>query len=96
MLITPKYMVMSRDQNGGSSHIFKIYNTSFESVEVLNYYIGKTLKNQNSIPGEIKNRVNSGNASYHSVQNHLSSRLLSKNIYIMVCTKKFACCLVLV
>jgi hypothetical protein len=31
---------------------------------------------------EIKRRLNSGNACYHSVQNLLSSRLLSKNIKI--------------
>jgi hypothetical protein len=31
---------------------------------------------------EIKSRLNSGNACYHSVQNLLSSRLLSKNLKI--------------
>jgi hypothetical protein len=29
---------------------------------------------------EIKRRLNSGNACYHSIQNLLSSRLLSKNL----------------
>jgi hypothetical protein len=33
---------------------------------------------------EIKRRLNSGNAGYHSVQNLLSSRLLSKNIKIRI------------
>ena len=33
---------------------------------------------------EIKNRLNSGNACYHSVQNLLSSRLLSKNLKIKI------------
>jgi hypothetical protein len=33
---------------------------------------------------EIKRRLNSGNACYHSVQNLLSSRLLSKNIKIRI------------
>jgi hypothetical protein len=33
---------------------------------------------------EIKRRLNSGNACYHSVQNLLSSRLLSKNIKIKI------------
>jgi hypothetical protein len=33
---------------------------------------------------KIKSRLKSGNASYHSVQNLLSSRLLSKNIKIKV------------
>ncbi|PNF17831.1 hypothetical protein B7P43_G05797 [Cryptotermes secundus] len=39
-----------------------------------------TITNQNLIQEEIKRRLNSGNACYHSVQNLLSSRLLSKNI----------------
>jgi hypothetical protein len=34
--------------------------------------------------GEIKRRLNSGNACYHSVQNLLSSRLLSKNVRIKI------------
>jgi hypothetical protein len=41
---------------------------------------GAKVTNQNSIQGEIKRRLNSGNACYHSVQNLLSSRLLSKNV----------------
>ena len=32
--------------------------------------MGTTLTNQNSIAEEIKNRLRSGNACYHSVQNH--------------------------
>jgi hypothetical protein len=43
-------------------------------------YLGTTITNQNLIQEEIKRRLNSGNTSYHSVQNLLSSRLLSKNI----------------
>jgi hypothetical protein len=39
---------------------------------------------QNSINEEIKSRVKMGNASYHSVQNFLSSSLLSKNVKIKV------------
>jgi hypothetical protein len=33
---------------------------------------------------EIKRRLSSGNACYHSVQNLLSSRLLSKNLKIRI------------
>jgi len=33
---------------------------------------------------DIKNRLRSGNACYHSVQNRLSSRLLSKNLKIKI------------
>ena len=43
-----------------------------------------TLTNQNSIQEEIKSRLKSGNACYHSVQNLLSSNLLSKNIKIKI------------
>ena len=47
-------------------------------------YLGTTLRNQNSIPEEIKSRLRSENACYHSVQNLLSSRLLSKNLKIKI------------
>jgi len=40
---------------------------------------------QNSILEEIKSRLRLGNACYHSVQNLLSSRLLSKNLRIRIC-----------
>jgi hypothetical protein len=47
-------------------------------------YLGTTLTNQNDIHDEIKSRLNSGNACYYSVQNLLSSRLLSKNLKIKI------------
>jgi len=43
-------------------------------------YLGTTVTNQNYIAEEIKSRLMSGNACYHSVQNILSFRLLSKNL----------------
>jgi len=43
-------------------------------------YFGTNLTNQNYIQEEIKSRMISGNACYHSVQSLLSSRLLSKNL----------------
>jgi hypothetical protein len=43
-----------------------------------------TVTNQNLIHEEIKRRLNSGNACYHSAQNLLSSRLLSKNLKIRI------------
>jgi len=46
--------------------------------------LGTTLTNQNSIQEEIKSRLKSGNACYYSVQNLLSSRLLSKNLKIKI------------
>ena len=47
-------------------------------------YLGTTLTNKNYILEEIKSRLRSGNACYHSVQNILSSRLLSKNLKIKI------------
>ena len=47
-------------------------------------YLGTTLTNQNSIQEEIKSRLKLGNARYHSVQNLLSSSLLSKNLKIKI------------
>jgi len=41
-----------------------------------------TLTDQNSIQEEIKSRLKFGSACYYSVQNLLSSRLLSKNLKI--------------
>jgi len=61
----------------------RIDNSTFERVEVFKY-LGTTLTNLNSITEEIKNRLRSGNACYHSVQNLLSSRLLSKNLKIRI------------
>ena len=48
-------------------------------------YLGKTLTNQNSIQEEIKSRLKSRNACYHSVQNISPSSLLSKNLKIKTC-----------
>jgi hypothetical protein len=45
-------------------------------------YLGTTVTNQNLIQEEIKWILNSCNACYHSVQNLLSSQLLSKNLKI--------------
>jgi hypothetical protein len=47
-------------------------------------YLGTTITNQNLIQKEIKRRLNSGNDCYHSVQNLVSSRLLSKNVKIRI------------
>jgi len=54
-------------------------NSTFERVEEFKY-LGTTLTDQNSIAEEIKSSLRPGNACYHSVQNLLSSRLLSKNL----------------
>ena len=75
-----KYMVLSRDQNAGRIQSVRIDNSTFERVEEFKH-LWTTLTYQNSISEEIKSRLRSGNACYHSVQNlYLSSRLLSKNL----------------
>jgi hypothetical protein len=74
----PVYILLSRHQNAGQNHNMKISNSSFENVAQFKY-LGTTVTNQNSYQEEIKRRLNSGNGCYHSVQNLLSSRLLSKN-----------------
>jgi hypothetical protein len=64
-------MLLSRHQNAGQSVAqFK--------------YLGTTVTNQNLTLEEIKSRVNSGNACYNSVQNLLSSHLLSKNAKVRI------------
>ena len=74
---------MSRDQNAGKSNSIKIDNISFEMVEKF-IYLGTTLTNQNSIQEEIKSWLKSESVCYHSVQNLLSTSLLSKNTNIKI------------
>ena len=78
-----KYMVMSREQTAGLSHTMKFDNSSIESVEEFKY-LGTALTNQNSILEEIKSRLELRNACYHSVQNLLSSSLLTKHLKIKI------------
>ena len=70
-------MVMFRDQNAGQNGNIQTGNKSSETVEQFKY-LGTTITNQNSIHEEIKSRLKSGNAGCHSVQNLLSSSLVSK------------------
>ena len=74
---------MSIDQNTGRSHTIKTDNSSIERVEEFKY-LGTTLTNKNSIQEEIKNRFKSRDACNYSVQNLLSSSLLSKNLKIKI------------
>jgi hypothetical protein len=62
-----KYMLLSRHQNVGQNWDIKMCQFK---------YLWMTVTNQNLIQGEVKMRLNSGNAYYHSVQSLLSSRLL--------------------
>jgi hypothetical protein len=78
-----KYMLMSRSQKAGQKHGIKIGNGSFEVVANFKYLV-TTLTNQNCMHEEIKSRLNSGNACYHSIQSLLSSHLLSRNFCCFV------------
>jgi hypothetical protein len=64
-------MLLSRHQNVAQNRDIKIANGLFENVSQFKY-LGTTVTNQNLIQEEIKRRLNSGNACYHSVQNLLS------------------------
>jgi ribosomal protein S2 len=66
-----KYMLLSRQQKVGHHWDIKIAKRSFGNVSQFRY-LGTTVTNQNWIQEEIKRRLNSSNACYHS-------RLLSKN-----------------
>jgi hypothetical protein len=70
-----KYMLLSHHQNAEQTHDIKIANRSFENVAQLRY-LGMTVTNQNLIQEEIKRRLNSGNACYHSNQNPVFSSVV--------------------
>jgi hypothetical protein len=78
-----KYMIMYKHLNSGQNQNIRTANESFENVAKFKY-LGMTLTNQNDIRDEIKNRLNSRNAYYYSVQNLLSSHLISKNLEIKI------------
>jgi hypothetical protein len=71
-----KYVVVSRHQNVGQNCNVLIANKSFENVA---NYVGIPVTNKTSFQEEIESRLNSGNASYLSVQS-MSSYVLSKHI----------------
>jgi hypothetical protein len=85
-------MLFSRQQNTGQNQGIKISNRCL--IKVADFTrIGTRVTNQNSIEVKIKRRLNLGNASYHSVQNLLPLRLLSKNTNIRIykTTYNFVC-----
>jgi hypothetical protein len=72
-------MLLSRHQNAERNHYINIPDTCFDNVAQFRY-LGTTVTNENLIQEEIKRRLSSGNTSYCSVQNLLSSHLLSKSV----------------
>jgi hypothetical protein len=77
-----KYMLMLC-KKAGQKHIIKIAHRSFEGVAKFKY-LGTLPKDQSCSHEEIKRRLNSGNACYHSVQSLLSSRMLSRNVKVKI------------
>jgi hypothetical protein len=76
-------MLKSCHQISEQDHNTERVNRCLENVAQCKYF-GMTITNQNLIEEEIKRRFNSDNACYHSVQNPLSSCLLSKNVKIRI------------
>jgi hypothetical protein len=73
-----------RKSGGGGMMLFCVTaNRSSENLAQFRY-LKTIVTNQNLIQEEIKWRLNSGNACYHSVQNLLPFPLLSKNVKIRI------------
>ncbi|KAJ4439397.1 hypothetical protein ANN_07519 [Periplaneta americana] len=71
-----KYMIMSRDQNIVRNGNIKIVNLFLISW--------KTVTKINGTREDIKRRINMENACYYSVEKHLLSILLSKNLKVRI------------
>jgi hypothetical protein len=76
-------VLLSRHQNAGQNHDIKLANRSFENVSQFKY-LQPTVTNQKLIQEGIKRRLNSSSAFYHSFQNLLPSRPLSKKVKIRI------------
>jgi hypothetical protein len=60
-------MLMTCGLKVGQKHSIKIVNRCIENVAKFKY-LGTTLTHQECMHEEIKSKLNSGNACYHSVQ----------------------------
>jgi hypothetical protein len=85
-----KYVMLPRHKSAGQNRDIKIANKSLETVPQFQC-LGTMATNRNWIKEEIKRRLNSGNACYHTVQNLPSSCLLSKNVKIRIYKTNFPC-----
>jgi hypothetical protein len=70
-----KYIITYHHQHLGQNWNIRIANESFENMSKFKH-LGMTLMYQNDIHDEIKSRLNSRNACYHSIQNLLPSCLI--------------------
>jgi hypothetical protein len=77
------YVDVSSPEWRAIQNIKQLINISFENVAKFKY-LETAGTNQNLINEEIKRRMNSGNACYHSIQNVLSSHLLPENVKIRI------------
>jgi hypothetical protein len=85
------YMWISCHQNAGQDRNIKTTNGFFDNVAQFRY-LGMTVRNQNLIHMKFKTRLNLGNCCYQSIQNILSTCLLSKNLKIEIYKNyNFAC-----
>jgi len=71
---------MSHDQHAGQNHDVTVGFKSFGTVKIF----GTAATVQSSIHEEIKRGLKKGKACCHSVQNLMSSSLVSENIEIQV------------
>jgi hypothetical protein len=74
---------MSSNPKIGQKHSIKIMNRSFEDVAKFKYFV-RTLTYQNFMHEQIKSRLHSRNACYHSVQSLLSARLLTTYLKVKI------------
>jgi hypothetical protein len=77
-----EYMLRSRCQKTGQADTKTANRSCEDTVKLRN--LKTTLTDQKCMHEEIKSRLNSGNACYHSVQSILSSRLLSRNVKVKI------------
>jgi hypothetical protein len=78
-----KYMIMSHHLNSGQNQNIRIANELSDKCGRIQI-LGDDTNKSEYIHDEIRSRLNSGNVCYHSVQNLLSSHLISKNLKIRI------------
>jgi hypothetical protein len=81
-LAEAKVDVLSPEYRAKRQHKRKLIDTTGNVAKFR--YLKITVTEQNSFHEGIKSKLNSGNVCYHSVQNRLSSRLLSTNVKIRI------------